>query len=141
MNRRLIKTGIIVSAVAGTLVYLIVSSFGESMIYYKTVNEILAERNRFENETVRVNGLFKKGSLKQKPNTDEYKFDLLKNGKSLTVVYSGILPDNLKPGVEMVVQGKLVAGKNVFNATEILTKCPSKYEKTAESKNIKGTAK
>jgi len=120
--------------VGGALTYLLLSSFDQSMVYYKTVEEVLAERARFEAEPVRINGLLVAGSVKQKPGTEEFRFTLSKAGKTLEVEYSGILPDSMEPGRELVVQGKLIGGADRFAASEILTKCPSKYEDIAKSK-------
>jgi len=131
---KIIKILVTVLIVGGGLGYLVASSFGESMVYYKTVEELFSERARFEGTPVRVNGLLVKDSIKQKPGTDEFRFKLAKNGKILEIAYSGILPDTMKPGRELVVQGVLVEGEDLLEASEILTKCPSKYEDVAKSK-------
>ncbi len=130
----IIKILVTVLIVGGALSYLIFSSVSDSMVYYKTVEEVLAERSRFENEAVRINGLLVEGSIKQKPGTDEFRFVLSKNTKTLEVAYSGILPDNMEPGRELVVQGTMEKGADRLNASEILTKCPSKYEEVAKEK-------
>ena len=44
----------------------------------------------------------------------------------LQVVYSGIMPDTLRAGRDVIVQG--VYDGEVFNAYQLLTQCPSKYE-------------
>ncbi|MFO8073737.1 MAG: cytochrome c maturation protein CcmE [Polyangia bacterium] len=134
MRRRIIQIAISALLVGGGLIYLIASSFGDSMVYYKTVEEVLAERERFEGRPVRVNGLLVDGSVRRKPNSDEFRFDLSKNEKVLSISYSGILPDSMKPGRELVVQGVLQPGADLLMADEILTKCPSKYEDIARSK-------
>lgn len=48
------------------------------------------------------------------------------NGKELKVVYNGTMPNNFESSTNVVVTGKYQNG--YFYATEILTKCPSKYE-------------
>jgi cytochrome c-type biogenesis protein CcmE len=132
-----VKIAISVLLVGGALTYLVVSSFGESMIYYKTVGELVAERSRFEGQPIRVNGLLVEGSVKQQPGTDHYRFVLSKNTTELEVSYTGILPDSMAPGRELVVEGVLQPGGNRFAASEILTKCPSKYEDVAKAKGGK----
>lgn len=134
ITSKIIKILVTVIIVGGGLGYLVASSFGESMVYYKTVEELFVERARFEGEPVRVNGLLVEGSIQQKPGTDQFRFKLSKNGKILEIAYSGILPDTMKPGRELVVQGVIVKGEDLFEASEILTKCPSKYEDVAKSK-------
>ena len=45
----------------------------------------------------------------------------------LNVVYSGATPQNFVEGVEVVISGRLMSDDN-FQANQILTKCPSKYQ-------------
>ncbi len=119
--------------VVGALAYLVFSSFGESMIYYKTVDELLAEPARFIDRPVRINGTLVPASIRQKPGTDRYRFKMSKRGKVLEIEYAGILPDAMQEGKELVVQGTLRDGQQLFIASEILTKCPSKHEARAQA--------
>jgi cytochrome c-type biogenesis protein CcmE len=48
--------------------------------------------------------------------------------QTLRVKYSGVLPDNLKPGTEVIVEGSMGENGNIFSAHTLLTQCPSKYE-------------
>ena len=50
----------------------------------------------------------------------------LKLMPKLQVVYEGIMPDTLRAGRDVIVQG--VYDGQVFNAYQLLTQCPSKYE-------------
>ena len=52
-----------------------------------------------------------------------------KDNASLTlwVYYQGALPDTFREGAEVIVEGRLQT--TGFNATSVITKCPSKYEK------------
>jgi cytochrome c-type biogenesis protein CcmE len=134
-KKQLIKAIVTVLVVAGAITWLTASSFEESMIYYKTVEEALNARAQFEKSPVRINGLLVSDSIQQKPGTDQFKFKLKKNASVIDVEYSGILPDTMREGKELVVEGTLIPGKDALNATEILTKCPSKYEKEAQSRN------
>ncbi|MEK6757273.1 MAG: cytochrome c maturation protein CcmE [Bacteroidota bacterium] len=47
------------------------------------------------------------------------------------VVLDGGKPNNFELATSVVAKGKLVNGE--FHATEVLTKCPSKYEGTSET--------
>ncbi len=124
-----------VLVIGGGLVYLLSSSFGDSMVYYKTVDELLAQRDRFEGRAVRINGVLEEQSIRQKPGTGEYRFTIAKGDKKLTVAYEGVLPDAMQPGREIVVHGRLAPQSDIFEASEIMTKCPSKYEAEAKSRN------
>lgn len=136
MNRTLaLQIAASLLVVGGGLTWLLLGAGdGDAMVYYKTVDELLAERARFEGGPVRVNGLLVEGSVRARPGTDEFRFDLAKNGARLAVEYAGILPDSMLPGRELVVQGVLRPGADLLLASEILTKCPSKYEEEARSR-------
>lgn len=48
------------------------------------------------------------------------------NNNEMKVVYKGIKPNNFEIATSVVVTGKFENG--IFYATDVLTKCPSKYE-------------
>ena len=52
--------------------------------------------------------------------------DISTKGKALKVLYKGSMPDTLKPERDVILQGHYKSG--IFEATELLTQCPSKYE-------------
>ena len=50
-------------------------------------------------------------------------------GNLMKVVYQGTIPNNFESSTSVVVTGKYKDG--TFHATDILTKCPSKYQDQA----------
>ncbi len=48
------------------------------------------------------------------------------NGQEMKVIYNGNMPNNFTTATSVVVTGKYKNG--CFHATDVLTKCPSKYE-------------
>ena len=132
-KNNLVSIALTVILVVGAIGYLLMSSFDDTMIYYKTVDELLGEKSRFEGKTVRINGKLVPQSVRQKPGTNQFRFQLSKQGQVLEVAYAGILPDAMQDGRELVVQGILQPASTLFMASEILTKCPSKHEARAEA--------
>lgn len=47
-------------------------------------------------------------------------------GTVIPVVYHGIMPDTLKPGRDVILEGDFDGTQ--FNAEHLMTQCPSKYE-------------
>ena len=47
-------------------------------------------------------------------------------GAELKVSYLGAMPDTLRPGRDLILQGRFDG--EVFMATQLVTQCPSKYE-------------
>jgi len=116
-------TSIVLVAAFGMLLY---STLGESMQYYKYVDEVMAQPAAWEGKKLQVHGTVVPGSRKRKRDSLEYVFDLQRNGKVIHAYYSGIVPDTFKDDAEVVLTGRLTP--NGFMATDMTAKCPSKYE-------------
>jgi cytochrome c-type biogenesis protein CcmE len=54
------------------------------------------------------------------------------NGRECKVVLDGAAPNNFELATSVVAKGRFVPEQGYFHATEVLTKCPSKYEAKAE---------
>ena len=116
-----LKWGAPIAVVAACVGYLIYSASGGATEYYMTVSELRAHAPAGD---VRVAGVVQ---------DDVRKGDALyvafteKDGTaSLPVEYNGTLPDIFKPGITVVVEGKLGAD-GVFHARTLLAKCPSRF--------------
>lgn len=55
--------------------------------------------------------------------------DLEKPAQSIAVHFSGNIPPLFKPGAEIIARGFYDPKSRSFSAAELITKCPSKYEK------------
>ena len=117
-------TGLVLATAFGVLMY---SSLGESLQYYKYVDEVMAEPATWHGKNLQVHGIVVRDSIAQKPNSPmEWRFDIQRNGKVLRAYYTGIVPDTFKADSEVVLTGRL--DDNGFHATEMTAKCPSKYD-------------
>lgn len=122
-KKKLIIVGIIVTIAMGYLIY---SGFQNSMVYYYTVSEVDGKVASASGENMRVSGLVSNGSIHKDPDDRTVRFVLTEGGKSLPVVYRGIVPDTLKDGNGVVAEGFLNSS-GFLEARSIVTKCPSKY--------------
>jgi cytochrome c-type biogenesis protein CcmE len=117
---------------AGGILALVLTSFEDSAVYSKGVDELVAEKEKLSGRNVRVAGNLVKGTLKRREEPCEYRFTLVKNDKTIDVRYAQcVVPDTFRdvPGmdVEVTAEGKLDAAGH-FEAAQIMAKCPSKYE-------------
>jgi len=130
-----VKLVLIVAVFVGVVGYLIYSGLQETTVYYHTVDEVLAGNLHQGTHGLRVSGLVQAGSVTR--SRDELSMSFTLEGKSadsaLRVDYRGVIPDNFKEGMAVVVEGNLNKGKQAFDASVILLKCPSKYEKQVKS--------
>ncbi|KUG26431.1 hypothetical protein ASZ90_003738 [hydrocarbon metagenome] len=79
-------------------------------------------------KTVRATGEWIKAKSYQLDNEKKIFSFYMKDykGNEMRVVYNGVMPNNFESSTSVVVTGKYHDG--YFYATDILTKCPSKYE-------------
>lgn len=145
MSRKVIQILFSVALIGTSLTYLITNTMSEEMEYFHPADVVIAKGASLQGERFRLGGHVVKNSIFQKPGTQEYQFSvkpipqMMKHpeaaDKSVIVRYTGFPPDTFKDDAEVIATGTLQSD-GTFVATELLAKCPSKYE--AEEKN-KGT--
>ena len=123
-RQRMIFVGVIVAgvALAATLAFI---AIGENMLYFFSPTQVKngeAPRQR----TLRVGGLVVPGSVTREQGSLTVQFDLTDNRESLTVRYTGILPDLFREGQGIVATGALEPA-GTFMAEEVLAKHDEKY--------------
>jgi cytochrome c-type biogenesis protein CcmE len=111
---------------------LIRSSIAEAD-YYKHVDELNADLDRFSGKRLKVHGFVEAGSIEEKivGNETTRSFVLEYKGERIRVRHKGPKPDTFRDLAEVVAQGKLVEqkdGEMIVEASELMAKCPSKYE-------------
>lgn len=104
--------------------------------YYKHVDEVLAAPAQWQNKRLQLFGFVTPGTLVKTFDTHKqqlrYTFQVENCQQRVTVDLLGMVPDNFKEGAEVVVKGKLDRNASLIKATEVITKCPSKYEENPQ---------
>lgn len=119
MNQRYIIGGIIILLFIGLAIF----SFNDKKVGYADIQTAAKS-----GEMVQVSGVWLK-DLQTEYNSErnEFIFHLKDdNGTETKVVYGGAKPNNFELADKVVIKG--VYEEGYFKATQILTKCPSKYE-------------
>jgi cytochrome c-type biogenesis protein CcmE len=116
----------------GGILTLVFTSFKGSAVYSKEVDDLVRDKSKLGDRAVRVTGTLVKGSLMKRDQPCEYRFNIEKKGVVLPVRYAQcIVPDTFRdmPGMDVSVtaEGKLTES-GAFEASNIMAKCPSKYE-------------
>ena len=106
---------------------IVASTLPKATQYYVTVDELLADREKYRDKVLKVAGFVKEGSIENDTQSMEWMFRVENNNKFIDVSYTGPMPDTFKDGSEVVVTGNLIAANQV-NATHVLAKCASRYE-------------
>lgn len=122
------KVYIAFAVVIAAMAFLIFWGFNDdTMLYYSTVSELKARGTNAYGQGFRVSGRVVKGSVKHDLQNVRVEFDIEEQGETLHVVYDGILPDTFKEDMDVLLEGTYQPG-NTFHATNVFTKCASKYE-------------
>jgi cytochrome c-type biogenesis protein CcmE len=116
----------------GSILALVMTSFNDAAIYSKGVDEVVQHQAELSSKNLRVQGTLVKGTLVRRESPCEYRFRMQKNGSEIAVSYQQcVVPDTFRDVPEMDVDvtatGKLAADGH-FQASEIMAKCPSKYD-------------
>jgi cytochrome c-type biogenesis protein CcmE len=107
---------------------LIFVSVGQGSAYYLTINEALAGKAK-PGQPVRIDGYVGEGSVVWDAQAVTLRFDLVDKERTerLPVVYRNAPPEGFTEGSGLMVEGNLT-GERTFQATQLLTRCPSKYQ-------------
>jgi cytochrome c-type biogenesis protein CcmE len=148
-NLKLIIGG---AVILGAVLYLIISSTLANANYFMTVSELLTQKQELVGKNIRMSGAIIGSSIVYDPQKMDLSFQVAeipgdykeidrRGGLAqvlaeavndptlprLTIHYQGPKPDLMKDEAQAIVTGSLDQN-GVFQATELLMKCPSKYE-------------
>ncbi len=133
-RKRKSNVGLLVGllVMGGGILALVFTSFSQGQVYSKGVDDLLRDKVKYADRAVRVEGTLVKGTLVRRDQPCEYRFTIEKKGATLPVRYAQcIVPDTFRdmPGMDVSVtaEGKLT-DTGAFEASNIMAKCPSKYE-------------
>jgi cytochrome c-type biogenesis protein CcmE len=100
-------------------------AFNQNLMFFYTPSKVVAGEAPI-GRMIRVGGLVTKGSVKRQTDGLTVHFDITDYAHSMTVQYTGILPDLFREGQGIVAHGKLQQDGS-FVADEVLAKHDEKY--------------
>ena len=118
------KSYIIGAIVVVSAMVMALYSFRSTLTSYVSVSEA-----KVSSRPVQVAGVLVKGSNRYDLHKNALVFTLREDsGDEMTVEYNGPKPANFDDVEKVVSVGKYNQNKRVFEASELLVKCPTKYE-------------
>jgi cytochrome c-type biogenesis protein CcmE len=124
LNRKLLFAGGVLAIAVAFLIY---NAMDGSAAFYMTVSELEAEGATLQGEQVRVGGDVVPGTIVRGDIGEEIRFEITDGSGSVPIVYNGDIPDIFAEDVEVIATGTM-GPDGVFVASEVLTKCPSRFE-------------
>ena len=130
-SRIVVLTVLLVSAIV--VVFVVLKSLEENVVYFFSPTEIYNKENISFNKKIRVGGLVKEGSITN--NQTSVNFIVTDLNNEIIVSYSGSLPNLFSEGKGVVAEGKL-KDKKYFIADKILAKHDENYMPPEVSKAL-----
>ena len=127
MNKRSRRKVLVLAVVFGVAVATVLglTAFEENLLYFYSPTQVKAGEAP-ETHSFRVGGLVVDGSVKRATDSLKILFDVTDNTESMTIEYTGILPDLFREGQGIVAMGSLRADGS-FVAQEVLAKHDENY--------------
>ena len=127
MNKRSRRKVLILAVVFGVAIATVLglTAFEENLLYFYSPTQVKAGEAP-QTHSFRVGGLVLDGSVKRAPDSLTVQFDVTDNQESMTIEYTGILPDLFREGQGIVAMGSFNAGGD-FVADEVLAKHDENY--------------
>jgi cytochrome c-type biogenesis protein CcmE len=127
MNKRSRRKVLILAVVFGVAIATVLglTAFEENLLYFYSPTQVKAGEAP-QTHSFRVGGLVLDGSVKRAPDSLTVQFDITDNQESMTIEYTGILPDLFREGQGIVAMGSFNAGGD-FVADEVLAKHDENY--------------
>lgn len=111
-------------AVLGLSAFLVLSALRESIVFFYSPSDVGSQALQ-PGQRIRLGGLVSEGSLKRLGGTD-IEFAIRDGSRTISVNYSGLLPDLFREGQGVVAEGKLDPGGR-FIADTVLAKHDETY--------------
>jgi len=143
MKKRMTKRGkrklLVVLVLLGVTVATVLglSAFKQNLLYFYSPSQVKAGEAP-ANHSFRIGGLVVKGSVKRAKKGLGVQFALTDNRVTMTVKYTGILPDLFREGQGIVAMGK-IQPDGIFVATQVLAKHDANYMPPAVAEELKAS--
>ncbi len=134
----LVKIVLSAAVIIGGITLIFVSAKGDVQ-YYTMVEELMVDPDPWTGKTLKVHGFVLAGSIDERieDQVTRRNFVIENKGQRLLVLHEGPVPDTFKDLSEVVAEGLLIEkdGVYILEATNLMAKCPSKYEGAESNRN------
>ena len=114
-------------------------AFNQNIMFYFSPSEVKQGKAPV-NKLFRMGGMVVEGTFKKEKNTLKVFFDITDYEKTVSVEYTGLLPDLFREGQGIISRGKLNS-EGVFIAEEVLAKHDENYMPPEVAESLKKAKK
>lgn len=116
-------------ALSGAVAWLLLGG-EDPFVYSETVTNVTTNASALAGRELRVEGALTEGSIRFREDPCEWRFTLEEGEHHMPVEFAGcVVPDTFRDhmGITVVVEGR-VREDGTFVASEVIPRCPSRYE-------------
>ncbi|MGH9347750.1 MAG: cytochrome c maturation protein CcmE [Vicinamibacterales bacterium] len=128
MKHKAVRIGLTIVVLAAAFGGLLYSTLSEGAAYYKHVDEVMVDPQAWHGKNLQLHGFVVPNSIRRRPDSLDWRFEVHSNGHVMQASYSGIVPDTFKDEAEVVLKGRLTPEGFHVAPDGVMAKCPSKYE-------------
>ncbi len=130
MSPKLRVWGVIV-AVAAVLGFVLLRGLGDATMYFREVDQALAEREDLGTRRFRIEGIVVDGSIEKRivDGSTRVTFTIEQNGRDVDVEHRGDPPELFQPNIPVVLEGAFTAasGPALFRSDRIMVRHSNQY--------------
>ena len=113
------------AVVVAALAFLLLQGLGDATVYFKTVDEAVAERSELEGRRFRIEGTVVPGSVR--PSGGDGRFRIRgEGGATVEVAHEGAPPELFQPDLPVVLEGAWEG--NRYDSDRIMVRHTSEYQ-------------
>ncbi|MEC1742798.1 cytochrome c maturation protein CcmE [Schinkia azotoformans] len=127
-----VKVGAAIFLIIIVIGTLSVFGMSQASTFYLTVDEYFEQKDDLNGKPFKLSGKIVGSSVQYDQQNLELRFEAKgESGKTVQISYKGVQPDNFIDDWEVIIEG-MENEEGVIEASELLIKCPSKYEAAAD---------
>jgi len=117
------RTWVVGALILGALGFLLARGLGDATVYFKTADEVVAQRVSLGTRRFRIEGTVVAGTVHQVG--DDVRFVIENNGATVAVRHRGDPPELFRPGIPVVLEGRFAGTE--FESDRIMVKHTEDY--------------
>lgn len=135
--RKRLRHGVVAVVILGAIGFIVFKGISSALVYYRTVNQAVAQRAELGTRAFRIEGTVVAGTIRR--SGDAVDFEIASDGVRVPVVATTIPPQLFRAGRRVVLDGHFesVTGPDTFLSDQILVKHSSNY---APAKSVSASA-
>lgn len=122
----------VIGIVAVVLGFVVIQGLGSATMYFREVDQALAERNDIGTRRFRIEGIVVEGSIEKRviDGRTRVTFTIEQNAKDVAVEHRGDPPELFQAGIPVVLEGAFTAatGPALFRSDRIMVRHTNQYQ-------------